>query len=250
LSDLLTALGLSRGDVVSIVGAGGKTTIALRLAAEAEARRLRVLVTATTHMGALPGDLRGRLRLEDEGEAADLETAGAGGGRIVVLGRRLRPDKIRGVAPERVDALARQVDLTIVEADGARGRSLKLPGEHEPVLPRSTTHVIVVAALDVIGAPLSDATVHRLALVLEATGAEEGSTIDADLVATALISPNGYTSRIPEAARPTLFLNKAEDPRRLRAAARIAARLSPHFGAVVAGSARGGPLVLWRRPRP
>ena len=64
--DLLRALGLERGGVVSVAGAGGKTTLIFRLAGEARLAGLRVLVTSTTHMGPLPAAARGPVRLEAE----------------------------------------------------------------------------------------------------------------------------------------------------------------------------------------
>ena len=46
-------------------------------------------------------------------------------GRATLLGRRIREDKLEGVTPERVAELAPLADLVLVEADGARGRSLR-----------------------------------------------------------------------------------------------------------------------------
>jgi probable selenium-dependent hydroxylase accessory protein YqeC len=149
-----------------VVGAGGKTTLVYALAAEARSNGWRVLVTTTTHMGTLAEATTGPVLVEAEAAIeADLARALATEGRVTVLGRRVRPDKIEGLAPERVDALAATADVVLVEADGARGRSLKVPAAHEPVIPSSTTLVIVVAALDALGAPLDAATVHRLDLV-------------------------------------------------------------------------------------
>lgn len=48
------AFGLRRGDLLSLVGAGGKTTLMFRLAAEAKALGLRVLVTTSTRILCLP----------------------------------------------------------------------------------------------------------------------------------------------------------------------------------------------------
>ena len=111
-----------------------------------------MLVTTTTHMGTLPSEVTGPVFLEaDGGVEPGLRRALAAEGRATLLGRRVRADKLEGVAPERVSELARQADLVLVEADGARGRSLKVPAEHEPVVPAATTLLIVVAALDVLG---------------------------------------------------------------------------------------------------
>ena len=244
---MLRAFGIRRGDVVAVVGAGGKTTLVYRLASEARAAGLTVLVTTTTHMGALDEEVTGPVLID--GESADmlvaLGEALAGEGRATLLGRRLRPDKLEGIAPARVDVLAPLADVVLVEADGARGRSLKVPAPHEPVIPASTTLVVVVCGLDALGQPLDEDRVHRTSLVRAATGVEPGEVVDEDCVATALRHQDGYPSRVPARARAGVFLNKAEDDATLAAAARLAVRLIPPYHWVAAGSARSGAVRTW-----
>ena len=250
MTSLLHALGLGRGDVVAVAGAGGKTTLVYRLAREAREAGLAVLVTSTTHMGTLPDDVTGPVVFDAEADAdARLAAALRESGRATLLGRRLRADKLEGVAPERVDALAGRADLVLVEADGARGRSLKVPAPHEPVIPRSTTVVAVVAALDVLGQPLDDGMVHRVEQVAGASGREPGQTVDEDCVVSALTHADGYPSRIAAGVRGAVFLNKAEDAAAWHAAARIASRLIPPYDCVIAGSARSGELRVSYPPR-
>lgn len=246
MTELAGALGLSRSDLVSFVGAGGKTTLIYRLAAEARARGLRVLVTTTTHMGRLSEATTGPVFVEEEGDCEPaLEQALSTHGLATLLGRRIRDDKLEGFSPERVDALRCRADVVLVEADGARGRSLKLPASHEPVVPSQTTMVVVVVALDVLGMALTEDRVHRLELVAAATGAEVGSTIDEETVITVLCHPCGYAACISPRARGGVFLNKAEDTSTLAAAERIACRLVPPYAFVAAGSARGGTVRFW-----
>jgi molybdenum cofactor cytidylyltransferase len=242
----LQCLGIRRGDVVSVVGAGGKTTLVYRLAGDARAAGLRVLVTTTTHMGALPEATTGPLLVEEEGgRAAAVAAALSDWGRATLLGRRLRDDKLEGVAPERVDELCSAADLTLVEADGARGRSLKVPASHEPVLPRSTSLVVVVAALDVLGEPLTEERIHRLELVSAASGTTVGEAVDEDTVVACLRYARGYVSRLPARCRAAVFLNKVEDPDRHLAALRIARRVVPPYCLVASGSARGAAARIW-----
>ena len=241
MNSLLDPLRIGRGDVVAVAGAGGKTTLIYRLAADARASGLRVLVTTTTHMGTLPEATTGPVLVEADGDAVPgIERALSEGGLATLLGRRVRADKLEGVPPERVDELSGRADLVLVEADGARGRSLKTPAEHEPVVPRSTTLVLVVAALDALGRPLAEADVHRLDRVAAAAGRAPGSPIDEDVVVAVLRDPAGYPARVPPGARAAVFLNKAEGGAALAAAARIARRLVPPYRFVVAGSARDG----------
>jgi probable selenium-dependent hydroxylase accessory protein YqeC len=238
---LLATLAVGRGDVVAVVGAGGKTTLVHRLADEARRAGLRALVTSTTHMGSLPEAVTGPVIFDDAGDPrAALEDALRRHGRATLLGRPLRADKLEGVTAERVAALAPLADLVLVEADGARGRSLKLPAAHEPVVPRTATLLLVLAALDVVGAALDEARVHRVELVAEACGRAPGETLGPEDVARALGAAGGYLSRVPAGARAGVFLNKVEDRASLAAAAEIAARLVPPYAFVAAGSARAG----------
>src|SRR6185295_6956166 len=64
VSGLLGLLRIGRGDVVAVAGAGGKTTLVYRLAAEARTLGLRVVVTTTTHMGTLPEATTGPVFVE------------------------------------------------------------------------------------------------------------------------------------------------------------------------------------------
>ena len=243
---LLRALRINAGDVVSVAGAGGKTTLVYRLAHEAQRAGLRVIVTTTTHMGTPPGDAPGPVLIEEEGDILpSLNEALATQGRATVLGRRLREDKLEGLPPERVDSLRRLADLVIVEADGARGRSLKVPAAHEPVVPQSTTLLVVLAAMDVLGAPLGEERVHRIDEVRAATGLAAGSLVDEEAMVAALLAPDGYLRHFTPGRRTAVFLNKAETLPSWSAAARISRRLVPPYGLVVAGSAREGSVEVW-----
>jgi probable selenium-dependent hydroxylase accessory protein YqeC len=238
---ILDALRVGRGDVVAVAGAGGKTTLVYQLAREAGSRGLRVLVTTTTHMGTLPRETTGPVFVLSEGEpAAELAGALASEGRATLFGRRVREDKLEGVAPPDVDRLATLADLTLVEADGARQRSLKTPAPHEPVIPSSTTLFVVVAALDVLGQPLSDERVHRLERVLAASGRRLGEPVRVDDVAATLRDAVGYPARLRQGMRSAVFLNKSESEDAWESAALLAPRLQPPYGMVVAGSARAG----------
>jgi probable selenium-dependent hydroxylase accessory protein YqeC len=239
--NLLPALRLGRGDLAAVAGAGGKTTLVHRLARQAREAGLRVIVTTTTHMGTLDEETTGPVVVEEDGAwRPALRGALDRQGRATVLGRRVREDKLEGLAPADVDELRAMADLVLVEADGARGRSLKTPNDTEPVIPPGTTLLVVVAALDVLGAPLDERLVHRLPLVAAATGLQPGDPVDEEAVARTLLDPRGYLSRVPPAARSAVFLNKADTPAREAAARSLAARLAPPYGLVVAGEARAG----------
>ena len=162
-------------------------------------------------------------------------------GRATLYGRRVRADKLEGVAPERVDALRGVADLLLVEADGARQRSLKAPAGHEPVLPRSRSLVVVLAGLDVLGTPVDGPLVHRPEVVARLTRA---SSVTEGALVACLCHPRSYPRERAAGRRLAVFLNKAEDEAAGEAARRIASRLCPPYDLVVAGSARGASARL------
>ena len=55
------------------------------------------------------------------------------------------PEKIRGLSEEEYRKLKTQCDVLLVEADGAKRKPLKVPAEHEPVIPEDTDMVIGIA---------------------------------------------------------------------------------------------------------
>ena len=239
------ALRVRPGDVVALAGAGGKTTLLYRLAAEARLAGWRVLVTSTTHMGLAPVEQTGPVFFDAEGDLTPaLSRALNEQRRALVLGSRVRTDKLEGVSAARVAMLSALADLTLVEADGARQRSLKTPAPHEPVIPENATLLVVVSALDAVGKPFSEDRIHRLERVLAACGRRAADDVRPEDVVRTLADPAGYPNRFRNGMRTAVFLNKLEDAASRAAAAAIAPALTPPYDRVVGGSARAGEALL------
>lgn len=144
--------------IVSIVGAGGKTT-ALRALARALAFR-RVLVTTTTHMFPVPPPDCRTVLTDPAPDAllAQLQLPGA-----VCAGRQAESGKLCALPPALLTQTAAAADIVLCEADGAHRLPLKLHRADEPVLPPQTDLCLIVAGLSALGRPIRDA-VHRYAL--------------------------------------------------------------------------------------
>ena len=120
------------------------------------------------------------------------------------------------------------------------------------MIPASTTLVVVVARLDVLGQPLDDDRVHRVELVCAATGARPGRPWTRLRWPRPCAMPDGYPSRIP-ARSPRRRLPEqggGRGGRRRRGAAGRAG--CPPYDWVAAGSARsaGRWHLRERRVRP
>jgi probable selenium-dependent hydroxylase accessory protein YqeC len=218
---LIRALGLEQARLISLCGAGGKTTLMFSLAREFVALGERVLVTTTTKIAC------------DEAQGW-LSFAATGAEQVQRSARRLLPQSRReragaviaysavggdgyrlvGFAPEIVDELARGgcFDRILVEADGSARKSLKAPAAHEPVIPSATNALIVVAGMSGLGLPLSEDNVFRAHIWSKLSGLALGAPVDADSVARAVIHPEGLARGGPASARTVLFLNQADTP--------------------------------------
>jgi molybdenum cofactor cytidylyltransferase len=226
---LARALGVGPGEVVSLVGGGGKTSTMFRLARELSSEGGRVVVTTTTHIYAPgPTDCPALVLGESLKELlAKTRTALSAHG-IVGVGRAVRDDgRLAGIGPAWVDLLRAELPgpSFLVEADGSKCRPFKAPADHEPVIPSSTNLVVPVAGLSALGRSLDNENVHRPERVAELAGVELGSTITPKLIAAVLTHPEGGLRGVPPQARVVPLLNQADDDQRLESGRQLAREL-------------------------
>lgn len=206
-----------RKEVISAVGAGGKTTILECLAAELSGNGLKILMTTTTHL-ALPGE---GVFYSDQPDEVKAELSKR---PYVVAGRRFGPDKLEGLPEEVYRDLCQAADKVLVEADGSHGLPLKVPAAHEPCIPKNTARLLIVAGLDSIGHRITDVC-HRpeeVLSILKTSGEHRISASDA-----AVLLEKGYLEPYAKTYASVVILNKADSRERQNAAAEIADRLYP-----------------------
>ncbi|HUS15925.1 MAG TPA: selenium cofactor biosynthesis protein YqeC [Chloroflexia bacterium] len=255
-ASLRDTLGLRRGEMVAFVGAGGKTTTLIRLLVELRAAGRTVLTTSTVHLFELKGVTPHPFVVEDDLAVlqAQLPSLLAEAGHVRVAAERIRIDKIRGLDPGQVAALKGLpgLDHLLVEADGARHRSLKAPAPHEPALPAGVDVLLIVTGLDAIGRPLDEAHVHRLEQVMAITGLAAGALVTPGAVAQVLTSPAGGMKGVAPATRcwvvATKYTPATAAVARELAAAVLAAGIPQIAGVILLGPApidelAGAPLV-------
>src|ERR1043165_2820273 len=177
------ALEVRPGEVVSLIGAGGKTTTLYRLARELREANKKILVTTTTRIFKPHKPHVDRLFLV-ENVTAFLGQSGAMEPPVIIgAGYRIDEDgKLVGLPAAWVDDLHRSghFDAIFVEADGAASRLFKVPSEIEPVIPKSSRLVVWVIAATVIGKPLDSTSVHRAERAASLLGIVPGTTLTQD----------------------------------------------------------------------
>lgn len=243
---LRQAFGVVPGDVISFVGAGGKTSTLIALGHELVEQGWRVLATTTTRIGAdqlglMPGAVQA---VQGRGAVA----AALDERRFAFVYTEIRDDKVYGLAPDAISWLldAVNADALLIEADGSRKLPLKAPRPHEPVIPAESSLVVPVASLAALGKPLDDEHVYNAQAIIDRFGFRRGSPVKSPWVAQVLRGDDMGLRGVPERARVVAWINGTPCSGYLRARARLIARLtlkSPRFSGAAIGSTRASDPV-------
>jgi len=200
LSDLASALGAHTGELISLVGGGGKTTSLFALGQQLVGT---TVLTTTTRMGAEqssdypalinPSDDQLRARLLDSQRA--------------LVWKAADDRRAIGVSAPTCDRWFAIADNVVVEADGSRKRPFKAPADHEPVIPSTTTLLVACVGASAFGRPIAESC-HRPALVAALADCSVNDVLTPARAATVLVNESGSQKGKPPAARFTVALHR------------------------------------------
>lgn len=255
--NLLRALRLSQAapshNVISFVGAGGKTTALFQLARQFKAmfdirnskiehRKLNteypgsLIVTATTHLGVWQIPLADHHIIANH--VNDLNNLPAEG--IVLVTGEVDGDRTKPVGEDILNWLhensKKKNSPLLIEADGSRQKVLKAPAAHEPAIPSFTDLVIHVSGLGALGAPLDDEHIHRAAHFSQLSGLPLSAAVTPQAVTAVLTHPEGGLKNIPHNTKRVALLNQADTPELRSIGGGMVKSLLPHFHSVLLGS--------------
>ena len=110
--------------------------------------------------------------------------------------------------------------MVVIEGDGAKFLPLKVPADHEPVIPPDSDAVIAVAGMDSVGQPIG-AVCHRPERVCCLLDKPMDALVTWEDVAAILASPQGGRKGVLPTVAFRCALNKAElNPQAARSIAR------------------------------
>lgn len=191
-------------ELISFVGAGGKTTTMFSIAQELKNNRKKVLISTTTAIYNPKGNYDYYFLKEINDEFSPQN------GSITILGETVVEGKLRGISSDKIDKINETniFDFILVEADGAKKKSIKAPRELEPIVPNTTTKTIGVIGLDSVGKIINDENVHRVDLFIEITGKEINHKIDEEDIIKLVLHHNGLFK--DSKGEKILLLNKCD----------------------------------------
>lgn len=202
----------SHTTLISLCGAGGKTSTLFWLAEYFYKQGKRVLITTTTRMF-LPAPSHYRELIIETDPVRQLTRCQAlpDGPTLVALFSHLdeRTGKVAGPDLRQIDLLKGQqrFDLILVEADGAHHKLLKVPALHEPCIPHQSDWVIALLGGAMVGANAEPSQIHRWAELQALCGIAAGEPLDWALFDRLISHPEGVFKGTPPGARRIWFIN-------------------------------------------
>lgn len=192
--ELIKCFNIKRGDVISVVGAGGKSGLLSYLG---RALAGKTILMPSTKMyrpqASWPLQLNKRIAWQDP----------YGVDETVVTAHYEVEGKLAGVNPLVFDA---DYDHIVIEADGSKGMPLKGWRFDEPVVVEETTLTIGILDIRSLGMPINDSTIHRLGLFKKLT--RTGAEISLRNLADIICHPMGLFK--DSRGKRVLFVNKVE----------------------------------------
>jgi len=227
---LAALLSIGDHELISLVGGGGKSTLLFGLGDELAAAGNRVILTTTTKMGRAQATVAPTVCWSADIECAVAALNGPGPVMLVTDGD---DHKVTGPPPSLVDKLFAEsdADYIIVEADGSRGRPLKAPAAHEPVVPSASTIVVILIGIDAVGRPLHTVT-HRTETAMRFIGVDSGHIMTSADCAAVLLHPDGAFRSCPPDSRVIVAVTKVRSPADRIAAQELAETVTGMMGTI------------------
>ncbi len=219
---------MEKQHIVSLVGAGGKTSLMYGMAEVLCQKGHKVLVTTSTHI-AYPD-----ISVMAE-TIADVERIWEQGS-YAVIGTAASEEKLSMPDEALLTQAMSRADSVLIEADGARRLPCKAPGSHEPVILPSCDIVVGVLGLDALGKPIAEVCFRpervaeicrrsRKSIAKQSAGeVSEQSLLTEQDLAGLMSSKEGLRKSV-ENRTYYAVLNKCDDAERMKGAAVIANEL-------------------------
>ena len=192
--DLIKCFNIKHSDVISVVGAGGKSALLSYLG---HALAGKTILMPSTKMyrpeASWPLQLNNRIEWQEPDDVDE----------TVVTAHQERQGKLAGVNPLVFDA---DYDHIVIEADGSKGRPLKGWRFDEPVVIEETTLTVGIIDIRSLNMPVNDSTIHRLELFKDLT--KTGEKISLKNLADIICHPMGLFK--DSRGKRVLFINKVE----------------------------------------
>lgn len=200
-------LNIKNKKLISIVGAGGKTSLMFFLARELS-KSFKVLVTTTTKIYIPERKEYDYIAVGKSNIQRCIKLRNKKG--IYVFGKSINNEnKIVGLNSKLLNKLKSYFDYILIEADGSKQKSLKGWNNFEPVICDSTDMTIGVVDIKAIGVEAITKNIFRLDEFMKLCDISKGEKIKVDHLVKMILHPKGLFKNA--IGNRVLYINKVEN---------------------------------------
>lgn len=205
-------LEIKENDVITVVGAGGKTSLITYLSKQLSSE-YSVLLTTTTKIYIPKSSDYNNIILTDKSNTFILDKG------ITLCGKYINEEnKVVGLNYEELDEFINKFDISLIEGDGSKRKKLKGWRYDEPLVHPKTTKNIGVLDITAYDMYISNKYIHRLDEFLKICGEVE-NRITLENLKNIVLNKNGlFKNSIGE---KILFLNKVDNEKREKLADKL-----------------------------
>ena len=150
---------LNKDKVITVVGAGGKTSTIFELGNELSNLNKKTIITTTTHMK-LDKDF---LLIDEDFNIENLKKI-LQKNNLIKIGKKESDYKVKSLDEDTLKRCIDISDFLLIEGDGSKRLPLKAPKDNEPVIIQETDLVIGLIGFDSLDKKIEE-TCHRPELV-------------------------------------------------------------------------------------
>jgi len=196
-------------DIITIIGAGGKTSL-MYSASSLLRNKYKVLVTTTTHIYIPDKNIYDEIIMINDFTnkyyQSILENNKNG---VYVVGNYIVNNcKIKGLTFEMLYKIIHNFDIVIIEGDGSKEKSLKGWNELEPVIYPKTTKTIGLLDITSIGLDINEENIHRVDRFLDIINDYSANKVTIEHLEKIVLNENGLFKI--NKGENILFINKVE----------------------------------------
>lgn len=211
MKNLFDLIDLKNGDIVSVIGSGGKTTFMYKLSKELSNKK--VIITTSTKMFIPKEDEKFNIIFLNESKNINLEK-----GINFLIGEIVSENKFH-TNVELIDENVYGFDYLLIESDGSKRKPLKGWNETEPVISKRTNKTVGIIPIDIIGKVAKEDIIHRIEKFSKISLISEGEEITPEAIANVISSKNGLFKN--SVGEKILFLNKIENKKQYEMACKL-----------------------------
>lgn len=197
---LKNLINIRKGDVISVVGSGGKTTFIYNLAKELINEK--VLISTTTKMLCPTNKEIDYFFCLDKFKSINIRN-----GRTFIAEKIINNEKVSGNI-SHIENYVNYFDYSLLESDGSKRKSLKGWREDEPVVINKTTKTVGIIPLHIVGQKITDENIHRIDKFNNICKTKIGDEITLEIISDIILNKNGLFRN--SKGEKILFLNRID----------------------------------------